>query len=155
MREVEELIGRLDSKDFLERTHAVLELGKIGAAAVGAVPALIRLISLEESREANRKIDYENPLERGSFGLAARGAVKALSQIGKPAVPALISALDHRDAMVRTAAAEALGLIGTSAKDALAALVITAQHDADKLVRMAAAHSLEQIQKKWWQFWKS
>jgi HEAT repeat protein len=57
------------------------------------------------------------------------------------AVPALIRALDDRDVSVRLAAARALGLIGTAARDALPALAGRATDPDDRVRRSAKAAS--------------
>jgi HEAT repeat protein len=150
MSEVQELIRKLDSEDFLERTKAAIELGKRGAGAANAVPALIRVLAGEEKRESSRfeKIDWTDPIEKQTYALAGRAAIKALSQIGKPAVSALISALSDPDPMVRTGVAEALGFMGKDAEDAVAQLLFTARNDPDEFVRMAAAKSSSDIHKE-------
>jgi transglutaminase-like putative cysteine protease len=71
-------------------------------------------------------------------------AADALSRIGEPAVPALVSALSDPDPKVRLQAARALARIGPPARDAVPALT-RALDDTDLAVRANAARALGQI----------
>src|SRR4028118_767336 len=73
-----------------------------------------------------------------------RSAADVLRQIGRPAIPALAKALKNSDAGVRRDAASALGDIGAEAKTALAQLVPLLK-DSDAKVRSSAASALESI----------
>jgi HEAT repeat protein len=90
------------AKDDRDTTIAVAEvLGRIGPKAKDAVPRLIPL-----------------------FERAYDPAVTACARIGRGAVPDLVRALRHESASVRGGAADALGRIGSAAKeDALAELL--------------------------------
>jgi len=69
-------------------------------------------------------------------------ATRALVELGKPAVPKLIEALNHRDEFVKKQAVLALGDIeDEEAVDPLIALL----QDQDWLVRLTAASALEKI----------
>src|SRR5262245_21464886 len=71
-------------------------------------------------------------------------ATVALGRIGKPAVPALTSALADPEVNVRIRACKALSAIGAAAADAVPALT-QALSDPQEAVREEAAHALGQI----------
>jgi HEAT repeat protein len=73
-----------------------------------------------------------------------RSAADVLRQIGRPAIPALAKALKNSDANVRSYAAYVLGRIGAEAKTALPQLVPLLK-DSDANVRSNAADALEGI----------
>ena len=90
--DVPALIHKLKDKDLGTRQKAARALGKLGAAAV---PVLIAVLKDEDENKDARS-----------------GAALALGEIGsaaKEAVPALIAALKDKDKQVRTNAAYALG----------------------------------------------
>jgi HEAT repeat protein len=96
-----------------ERDQAVWVIGEFGAEAKAAVPFLIeRFIKL--GREY-----YPKALHLGVDPLAK----KALVQIGRPSVPALIEILNGPDEALRVCAADALGEIGPAARDAVPRLI--------------------------------
>ena len=70
-----------------------------------------------------------------------RSAAEVLKQIGRPAIPALAKALKNSDANVRSSAASALGRIGAEAQTALPQLVPLLK-DSDAKVRSSAASAL-------------
>jgi HEAT repeat protein len=71
-------------------------------------------------------------------------AAQALGRIGKPAVPMLMNALQHRDPHVRKQAAQVLAKIGPEANQAVP-LLVAVLDDADPAVRRAATRALGQI----------
>jgi HEAT repeat protein len=73
-----------------------------------------------------------------------RRAVASVTDIGAPAVPALMEALRDRVPLTRMWAAAALGRLGRAAKDAIPALA-KAVKDSDRRVHDSAASALEQI----------
>jgi HEAT repeat protein len=87
------LVQHLEYPDIRVRTWSADALGKLGAEAVRAVPALIDAEADEDS-------------------VVREQACRALAHIGSPALPALIRALEHEDPQVRGWSAEALGEIG-------------------------------------------
>ncbi len=93
-------------KDVDQRTAsgAAQVLGNFGEAAVSAVPALVEAM-------------------RGTNVVLCRLAAKALSQIGRGALPSLILHLKHHDPFVRGEAAMALGWMGPEAEDAVPGLI--------------------------------
>ena len=74
-------------------------------------------------------------------------AVESLVKTGKPAVPALIAALQHQKAEVRAYAAKALSQMGSDAAPAIPALS-RALEDKDKSVRVEAAQAFNTIGKQ-------
>ena len=70
--------------------------------------------------------------------------ISILSDIGPVAVPMLQEALKHKNRLIRAGAAEALGEIGPTAKDAVPALE-GALEDKDEYVRWAAARALAKL----------
>jgi HEAT repeat protein len=60
---------------------------------------------------------------RGTNIVLCRLAAKALSQVGRPALPQLLAHLRHRDPFVRGEAALALGWMGPTAATAVFALI--------------------------------
>ncbi len=102
-------------------------LGDLGPAAESAVPVLIG--ALECAHLCN-------------------AAATALGKIGRPAavvVHALTALLVHRDRIVRRTAAEAIGIIGPAATEAIQHLIDVTNTDDDGLVRVQAANSLVAI----------
>lgn len=83
------------------------------------------------------KLKDHNKLER-------LNAVKALRQIGSPAIPALTAALQEEETEIRGGAAFALGAIGKEAKAAIPHLIEMLK-DADEQVRLDAAVALRRI----------
>jgi len=68
-------------------------------------------------------------------------AIEALEQIGEPAVPAVVDALQSRDVRVRRGAAQVLGKMGAVTPDVIPALQ-TALTDADAQVQANATRAL-------------
>ena len=71
-------------------------------------------------------------------------AADALEQLGKPAIPALIDALQRPDVRIRRGAAQILGKLGAITPDVVPALT-QALRDGDDLVRNNAEKALERI----------
>jgi HEAT repeat protein len=142
------LSGMLAHPDKYVRRHAVWALGKLGPQAKTALAALCRGLKDEDPRTASGSAQAlgnmgEDGFEaipalteamRGTNIVLCRLAAKALSQIGIPAVPALVAHLQHTDPFVRGEAALAVGWIGPAAKQAVPYLV--------QLVRGKDARSL-------------
>ncbi len=97
---VASLVHTLKDADPRTATGAAQALGCIGRAAANAVPALAEAM-------------------RGTNVVLCRMAAKALSQIGLPALPTLVTHLKHHDPFVRGEAAVALGWIGPPAAAAV------------------------------------
>lgn len=94
------LIGVLKDPDPRTATGAAQAIGAIGRSATDAVPALAEAM-------------------RGTNVVLCRMAAKALSQIGPPALPTLVTHLKHHDPFVRGEAAVALGWMGPAAAPAV------------------------------------
>ncbi len=131
------------------RYHAALLLGRRGDEAalshlldmlnsadeVWAIPAANVLGEMGYSQAADALVDA---IARDLPGLH-RAAVQALQEIGHPAVPALIRALQHHDNHVRWHATRALGKVGDlKATPAL----LEALEDVDSGVRWSAGEAL-------------
>jgi HEAT repeat protein len=132
---VKELVKKLKHGDWYSRHDAVQELKEIGS--ILAVPALIGALKdnehmvAEEAMEALGTIAKANPnssevakavpaLSKALQYRWARGnALEALTNIGKPAVPALSRALEQVDAWFKDDVIDALGKIGKPAIPAL------------------------------------
>jgi HEAT repeat protein len=112
------------------RTAAASALGRIGADAKAAVPALIEALK-DEMKDVRETVRH------------------ALSQIGPVAVPALIKALSHQDAYVCGGAAEALGFIQPEGRIAVPALLDRFK-DEKVDVRRAAVNGLGRLAKWGW-----
>jgi HEAT repeat protein len=116
----------LNDPDQGLRLEAARALGKLGPAAVVAVPGLTAAL-----QERNLKLRLAAATALGSIGAAAapaipalaaamtgahlvlaRLAAQALSRIGRPAVPTLVELLQSPDPYIRREAAWALGEIG-------------------------------------------
>ena len=126
-----EWIKDLRDDDPSVRISAVMALGEIGPAAEPAVRDLIRV--LESDRTVANQLQAAVSL--GRIGPAA-----------KAAVPTLVEALDHTNAMVRSKAAEALGLIGKEASGAVSRLIGARARDSDSTVRFEAGIAITRIQ---------
>ena len=98
---VSSLIKALDDQSTQVRINATIALGRIGESAQQAIPDLTKVLNLADERS------YIN-------------VVWALAQMGAPAVPALIIALNHNNEKVHRRAANALNEIGTA--EAISAL---------------------------------
>ena len=98
------LCQALRDADPRTASGAAQVLGNFGVAAVSAVPALVEAM-------------------RGTNVVLCRLAAKALSQIGRGALPSLILHLKHHDPFVRGEAAMALGWMGPDAEEAVPSLI--------------------------------
>ncbi|MCT7979578.1 HEAT repeat domain-containing protein [Laspinema olomoucense] len=98
--------------------------------------------------QAHQTVDLEIGTYLEQFktekGANRREAVKGLRQIGTPAVPLLITALQDADVGVRGGAAFALGSMGSDAESAIPSL-IAALNDSAESVRLDAAVALRRI----------
>ena len=103
-------------------------LGREGIDATQDIPTLIKCLE-------------------GDYFHFENGAAKiALVHIGQPAVPALIDALNNPNSYIAEGAAMALGQMGTSAKDAVPALVDTLRRkDTPLMLKPRAAEALGKI----------
>lgn len=154
-RMVSDWVGDLSSSEPEVCRAACWVLGRLGARAAEAAPALGRALS-DESPE----VRSQAALSLGAMGaegaavlvealqdadsLARSEAARGLSYLRPPpdaAVPGLIPMLRDPDVDVRSCAARALALIGPGAKDALPALT-NRLADPDKKVAAAAGEAI-------------
>jgi HEAT repeat protein len=138
--DVKEKIQALGSGNAVERASATCALGEMGAHASAAIPALINLLAdaaqLDQNvcdRHGSWKGKENSKTSVGEF------AAVALAKIGKPSVEPLIAALKNGDALTRTNATFALGLVRDErgVEPLIAALT-----DTEVKVRRQAAWSL-------------
>lgn len=132
---VSALIEAINEKDAVCWYHALVALGKIGAAAKEAIPALV-----DATKDPNA----------GKRMLAITALMQidpehvALGEHHAELLPVLIETLKHRDIAVRAWASESLGKLGIVAKSAGPQLQ-SALRDADPLVRGVAASALARV----------
>jgi HEAT repeat protein len=127
----------LSHEDKYVRRHAVWGLGKLGPLAKPALADLCAALRDPDPRtasgaaqalgntgaEAADAIPALTEAMRGTNIVLCRLAAKALSQIGRPALAALIAHLKHRDPFVRGESALALGWMGPAAAAAVPTLI--------------------------------
>ncbi|MDB6110263.1 MAG: repeat protein [Pedosphaera sp.] len=116
--------------DALMRMSSATALGRIGANARSAVPALLGAL-----HDPNPQV-----------GPTAALALGRIAQDSEQVVPALTLSLEssESDVMMRSACAGALGKFGTNAGSAVPAL-LAALHDASEVVRERATTALKSI----------
>jgi HEAT repeat protein len=120
------LIAALGDEHYRTRSRAAEALGQLGSAATAAIPALIRVLSDESTEARNRAI----------IALGHLGAAEA--------VPHLVERLGDDEYLVRSTAAEGLGLIGPSAVAAVPVLIEHLREDFDP-IRFDCARALGRI----------
>jgi HEAT repeat protein len=122
-KSVAELERMLEGPDPAAQVQGAFGLGRLGAAARPAAPALMRALKSPDA-------------------LVRQQAAGALGQVGaEEAVPALAEALRDAEWSVRRQAAVALGQLGSPARAAEAALR-KCERDPNALVRKAAREAL-------------
>ncbi len=159
------LASRLGDKDMYVRTVAAGALGDVGPAASSAVPSLLTALKDEDwgvvqsAAIALGEIGVSEPSvisglskalksKRAHVQMAAAEALGKMSQVAAPAIPNLIAVISDISAaqVARRNAADTLGAIGPTAKEAIPALKEMAK-SRDPLIREAATAALEKIQK--------
>lgn len=108
------LLKALDDDDKQIWSYAIAGIAEIGPDAQEAVPVLIDRLDGRKSRGRGRERDIRQGVMRTAY---------ALSRIGKPAVAPLIDALGQNDVTLKIGAARALGGMGSTAKEAVPALI--------------------------------
>lgn len=108
---IDELTRRLAGADVLNRRYAAEALGRIGPAAKGSIPALVK---------AFRPLKADDP-----FRVAIVVAIGRLEGYPSRAVPFLTKCIDSSSSAVSDAAFKALGELGDKSRGALGALVLT------------------------------
>lgn len=115
------------------RRNVVWGLGKLGPDALPALHALIPVLKDPDPRTATGAAQTIGAMRRaatdavpalaeamrGTNVVLCRMAAKALSQVGPPALPTLVTHLKHHDPFVRGEAAVALGWLGAAAAPAV------------------------------------
>jgi len=127
------LAKALHGPDTWARRPAAWALAQIGSDARPAIDALVRALA-GQSGGAWSAV-YNTQIH----------AAEALANIGEPAVPALLAALDVKDAATRRGAAMALGGIGPKAALSAVPALVRRVSDKDKLVRLEALAALAKI----------
>jgi HEAT repeat protein len=162
---VPELLKYADDDDPAVRADVFITLGRIGPAAKAATEAATK--ALQDSEE---EVQSSAVFALGSIGPDAADSVDEIVKLLESgndrfttvcawaliriqpenhdncqrAIPLLIEALEHERAFVRVEAASTLGMIGSEANEAIAALEKLAD-DPDPDVRAAAAEAITQI----------
>ncbi len=123
----------LQSPDEIVRLRAAKELGKLGSAAVDAIPDLQRLLQ-DPDEDVRRVVASSIRAIQGSSGTVPNEAVQRL-----------IQNLNSTDDLVRIRAAKDLAKMGNAARDAIPALRKLLQ-DPDEDIRRIAGNALQSIQ---------
>jgi len=130
---VQKLIQQLQDPDETTRLRAAKELGKLGAAAASAIPAL--QTATKDADEDVRRVAANS----------LRTIQATLTSGPSEQVQRLINELQSPNEFVRLKAAKELGKLGPAARDAVPALQKLAS-DPDEDVRVIAANSVRLIQ---------
>lgn len=150
------LAAVLEDPDATVRRQVVEVLGKMGPAAAPALAVALKNPYKDVQSEAAYLLDrlgrnaaeatpiLAAVLEDHPDATVRSYAADVLRNIGPAAAPALTSALKDRDGMVRLRAADALGMIGCGAVEAVPALA-AALEDPDEIVRSHTARALGKI----------
>ncbi|QDT99265.1 HEAT repeat domain-containing protein [Gimesia aquarii] len=134
--DVADLVTLLKSDQPKVRYDAARSLNKFGAKAKPAIKPLIAALK-----------DDGAPTEFGIQILGPRvrdAASDALVRIGRPAVPALIEALSHKNNTTREMAAKTLGELGPLAKNSISTLTKTLDDPEDE-VRCSAIGAIVRV----------
>jgi HEAT repeat protein len=154
--DVEKLVQQLKDKDEIVRLKAAKALGKLGAAAKDAIPALmaalkdpdddvrtVAMAALDKINEAVKQSDQEESLAN-----LARNLKRIKSddpKVRKAAIAAMGKLLKDVDEIIRAKAAKALGEAGLESRD-VAKELDEATKDQDATVREAARKALAKVQ---------
>jgi HEAT repeat protein len=154
------LIKALEDKKWSVRAIAAECLGRVGPDAKAALPALLKLLKDEKSQVRCEAAEAVGRIRGGADPAAAIAALLdlllredrvtgnscayALVEIGEPAVPALVQALESKTT-AREYAVIALQEAGPPAKAAVPALIRRLQEDDDPHVRSPSAYALGRI----------
>ena len=134
---VSQLIAGLRDTDESVSLTSAYALGRKGEAVV---PALIQ--TLRDEAEAWAEINIAKTAANPQGGNPADlYSAQALTEVGQPSVPALISVLGEASWHARAAAADTLGNLGSLAKEAVPTL-IQKLRDESSWVRRNAAEAL-------------
>jgi len=134
--DVADLVKLLQSDQPKVRYDAARSLKKLGVKAEPAIKPLITALK-DSGAPIEFDVQYLGPRVRDA-------ASDALVRIGRPAVPALIEALKHKNAKTRDMAARTLGELGPLAKNSFAALT-RALDDPEFWVRSSVVRALGSV----------
>jgi len=138
--EVPRLLDGLRSDDPYVRTSAAQALGELGTVAEVAVPDLIRLFS---DHRVGIPGAASFPVPNANVSVSGE-ASRAIAKIGRSAIPHLVRTLASRNKDVRAVSAATLETIGSTAKQAVPALIVACD-DLEPTVRCEAAGALGAI----------
>lgn len=148
-KDISNLISKLNAMDWKIRYKAAKALGRIKDSR--AVDSLVKALGdgrLEVQKESAKSLGRIGdkraiePLIKNLSSLSGKDCLQALVNIGKPAIPYLIKAINSRNKYIRWKAIKALGLIGD--KRTIEPL-FKALDDKDEFVRMRAVEALGKI----------
>jgi HEAT repeat protein len=144
--DVSQAIEELYSFNPQKRADAANRLREMGLQASPAVPFLVDTLSDEEAIQIEEKTDIQGRVNR-RYTTPSVIAIKALGEIGKPAVEPLIASLNDRenDLSVRKNAAIALG---ETNDPKIVEPLIAALKEKDKALRTAAIEALGKVRIK-------
>ncbi|MEC4814114.1 MAG: HEAT repeat domain-containing protein [Scytonema sp. PMC 1069.18] len=128
---------------YKQRFHAIISQIAIALVCVSSPLVVINSTSAQPQTEAqiSSHIQRLKNLQQRSV------AIEYLATVGKPAVPALIKALQDSDPQVRSSAAIILGKIGPAAAQA-APVLLRIIDDQDATVRSHAVQAIDKIGKQ-------
>jgi HEAT repeat protein len=129
----EEMQAALKDADAQVRATAGSAIGNLGAAATGAVPALVAQMQTDPSKEARETAARA----LGRIGKAAKGERRAVPPLRE-------AAAKDADPVTRVVALGALAMMDEDLAAQVTALRKYLHHD-DELVRMKASHALGMI----------
>ena len=109
-----ELLQDLQAECELTRVNAAYRLGQVGESAETTLTDEL-ILEAERLRDQNLEQSYTNPSQLYTG--------YALSAIGAKAVPKLLTIIGHKNWWIRSAAADILGDIGSSAQQAIPQLI--------------------------------
>ena len=135
-----QLIAGLRDTDERVRLNSAYALGGLRGSAVPALMEALR-DEAEALAETNVAKTAANPQGGNPADLYS---TQALTEVGQPSIPALISALDDTSWPTRAAAADTLGNLGSHAEEAVPGL-IQGLRDENSWVRRNAAEALGTI----------
>jgi HEAT repeat protein len=166
---VAKLLPFLEDKNWEVRGRTAYILGEMGESAKSAAPKLMPLLKENQKDHhawdacgnaidalgqmsavpeliAALKKDWSTDTDKLDMwdGAVQERVATALTKIGKPSIPALITTLSDPNPSIRQRAASILGQIGATAKSAVPTLTKTLT-DSDPKVRIAAASALGRI----------
>ena len=143
---IAELQDRLSSPDPRERAEAACRLSRQHADAAPAIPMLLAVLG-DDVRVSGVRCRMEEGARGGVETSPAQEAANALGDIGNPAVPGLLTALERGDPKTRRFAAVALGDVDQIAeRPRVVGALIQGLTDGHPKVREHSAWALGEIE---------